>query len=97
DVALCERTHAVLPRRLEVVDGACAELDRERDRTLLRELVAVEAQCEPGVLARPQVAPGLRRVERAALEEDVGGVGELRGVGQYLGQREVEIRVGVAV
>ena len=47
--------------RLEVVDRARAELDRERDRTRLRELVAVEPQREPGVTARLEVAARLRR------------------------------------
>ena len=92
-----ERAHAVGAGRLEVVDRPCAELDRERDRALLGELVAVQAQREPGVAARLEVAARLRRVERAALEEDVGGLGDLRRLGQHLGEREVEVRVGVAV
>ena len=82
-------------RRLEVVDGARAELDRERDRAGLRELVAVEAQREAGVAARLEVAARLRRVEGAALEEDVGRFRDLGSFGQHLGEREVEVRVGV--
>ena len=85
----------VRPRRLEVVDRPRAELDREPDRARLRELVAVQAQREPRVAARLEVAPGLADVERAALEEDVGGLGERRRLGQHLGEQEVE--VGVAV
>ena len=42
---------AVVAGRLEVVDRARAELDRERDRALLRELVAVEAEREAGFAA----------------------------------------------
>ena len=97
DVARRERPHAVRSRRLEVVDRPRAELDRERDRTLLGELVAVEPQREAGVAARLEVAARLGRVERAALEEDVGGLGERRRLGKHLGEGEVEVRVGVAV
>ena len=46
DAASRERGDPVHPRRFEVVDGARAELDRQRDRAGLRELVAVEAQRE---------------------------------------------------
>ena len=42
DVALRERSHAVRARRLEMVDRPGSELDRERDRSRLRELVAVQ-------------------------------------------------------
>ena len=62
---------------------------------LSRELVAVEAQREPGVAARLEVAARLRRVERAALEEDVRRLGEPRRFRQHLGEREVEVGVGV--
>ena len=78
-----------------MVDRARAELDRERDRALLGELVAVQAQREAGVAARLEVAARLRGVERAALEEDVRRLGELRRLRQHLGEREVEVRVGV--
>ena len=44
-----------------------------------------------------EIAPRLRRVEGAALEEDVGGVGELRGRRQHLREREVEVLVRVGV
>ena len=46
-------------------------------------------------MPRDSGAPG--GVERAALEEDVGGLGDLRRLGQHLREREVEVRVGVAV
>ena len=78
-----------------MVDGACPELDRERDGALLAELVAVEAKREPGVSARLEVAARLRRVERAALEEDVRRLRDPRRLGQDLGEREVEVGVGV--
>src|SRR5207249_4483809 len=94
DVALRERTHPVGTGRLEMVDRSRPELDRERYRARLRELVAVEAQLEAGAPARLQVPPGLVRVERASLEEDVGGLRQTRHLGQHLGDREVEIRVG---
>ena len=55
----------------------------------------MEAQGEPRVAARLEVAARLRRVEGAALEEDVGGLGEPRGLGEHLGEREVEVGVGV--
>ena len=58
---------AVRPGRLEVVDRPRAELDRERDRARLRELVAVESEREPGVAARRRGsdAPARRRTRRA--------------------------------
>ncbi|MFN7143608.1 MAG: efflux RND transporter permease subunit, partial [Myxococcota bacterium] len=49
-----------------------AELDGERDRTRLGELVAVQPEREPRVPARLEVAAGLRGVERSALQEHVG-------------------------
>ena len=42
-----------------------------------------------------EVAAGLGRVEGAALQEDVGGLGELGRVGEHLREQEVEIRVRV--
>ena len=44
-VARRELPEAFFARRLEVVDRAGAELDRERDRPLLGELVTVHAKC----------------------------------------------------
>src|SRR4029079_3246439 len=41
DLALGARRSALLPGCLEVVDGARPQLDRERDRARLRELVSV--------------------------------------------------------
>ena len=78
-----------------MVDGTRPELDRERDRTGFRELVAVQAQCEPRIRAGIEVATRLLGVERAALDEHVGGFGDPRRVREHLSQRELEIRVGV--
>src|SRR5204863_1847875 len=92
-----ERADAVVARRLEMVDRARAKLDRERDRALLRELVAVQTKREPGSAASLEKPARLARVEGSALEEDVRGLGELRRVGQHLAEREVEVGVGIAV
>jgi hypothetical protein len=78
-----------------VVDATRAELDGELDASRLRELVRVEPKREPALRARVEVAPRLANVERATLEEDVGGLGDRRRLGQHLGEREVEVRVGV--
>ena len=80
-----------------MVDRPCAELDRERDRAGLGELVAVQAQDETGGAAGLEVAPRLGGVEGAALEEDVGRLGQERGLGQHLREHEVEVGVAVAV
>ena len=80
-----------------MVDRSRAELDRERDRPLLGELVAVQAEREPGVTARLEVAARLRSVEGAALEEHVGRLGDLRSLREYLGESEVQIGIRVAV
>src|SRR5207342_2974967 len=63
--------------------------------TLPAELVAVEAQREPGVATRLEIATRLRRVECAALEEDVRRLRDSRRFGKNLGEREVEVGLGV--
>jgi hypothetical protein len=80
-----------------VVDRACPELDRERDRALLGELVAVQAEREPGCAARLEVAARLPLVERAALQENVRRLGDAHSLGQHVAQDEVEIGVAVSV
>ena len=80
-----------------MVDRPRAELDGEGDRARLGELVAVQPQREPCVAAGSQVAAGLLGVEGAALEEDVGGLGELRRLREHLPEEEVEVRVGAGV
>ena len=61
----------------------------------LGELVAVQAQREAGCPAGLEVAPRLRRVERSALEEDVGGLGEPRCLREHLREHEVEVGVRI--
>ena len=72
DVARRKCAHTAVARRLEVVDGARAQLDCERDRALFGELVAVQAERETGVAACFEEPARLSHVERPALEEDVG-------------------------
>ena len=76
-----------------MVDGARAELDRERDRARLGELVAVEPQREAGVRARLEVAARVLGVERAALEEDVRRLARCRAAsGSTSVEQEVDVR-----
>ena len=96
-VALGQRGDTLWPGRLEVVDRTRAELDRERNRTRLRELVTMEPQLEAVRAARLEIATSLRSVERASLEEDVCGLGELRRLREDVGQDEIEIGVCVRV
>ena len=97
DVARRELLDPFVARRLEVVDGASAELDRERDRALLGELVTVQAKLETGSAACVEIAPCLLGGEGPALEKDVGRLGDRRSFGQDLAEREVEVGVGVAM
>src|SRR6266511_3647048 len=62
------RADGVGSGRLQMVDRAGAELDRQLDGPLLGELVAVQAEDESRVAACLEVAPCLRGVERAPLE-----------------------------
>ncbi len=96
-VARRERGRSCLTRHLEVVDGTRAELDRERDGAGLRELVTVEAQRETCLAASVEVAARLVAVERAALEEDVRRLGDLRGLGKHVFDEELDVRVGSLV
>src|SRR5215210_8948596 len=84
DVALCEKADAPFSGGLEVIHAAGAELDRQRDRTPLGELVGVQAEREPVLPARFEVAPRLRRLERAPLQKDVGESGQGRCFRQHL-------------
>jgi len=78
-----------------MIHRAGAELDRQRDRALLGELVAVEAKRKTGGTARGQVAASLVDVERAFLEENIRGRRQPRCFRQDLGERKIEIRIGV--
>src|SRR6476620_4225445 len=80
-----------------MVDRACAKLDGEWDRSLLRELVAVQPQREPRVSASLQVPLRPVAVESAPLEEDVGRLRELRRLRKDLREHEVEVRVRIVV
>ena len=50
DVARRELPDPVVPGHLEVIDGTGAELDRQRDRPLLGELIAVKPENQASVL-----------------------------------------------
>src|SRR4029077_5046369 len=56
-----------------------------------------QAESQAGIPGGGEVAPGLCRIERAALEEDVGRFGHLRRFREDLGEGEVEIAVCVQV
>ncbi len=93
DVARGERDDSCRSGRLEVIHRARAELDRERDRTRLGELVAVQAEREAGIGAGAQVPARLLGVERSALEEHVRCLGETGCLGQHLVEQEVDVRI----
>ena len=96
-VARAERARTVCAGRLEMIEAASTELDGEGDRAALGELVAVQAQCEPGRRARLQVPSRLRGVEGTALQEHVRSIRELRGLGEDVAEDEVEVGIGVRV
>ena len=80
-----------------MIHGARAELDRERDRTRLGELVSVQAEGETGVSTRLEVATSNLDPERAALEKDIGGLGQSCSLGQHLVEQEVDVRLATFV
>ena len=94
-LAVAQRGDTPLAGRLEVVDGARAQLDGQLHPATLRELVGVQPQRQAVAGRRPQVAVGLRPVEGAALEEHVGGLGGRRRGRQHILDHEVDVRVGV--
>ena len=67
DVARRQLRDTLRPRRLEMVDRPCSQLDRKGNGARLGELVAVEPQREARVAACLEVAPRLarRRTSRA--------------------------------
>ena len=71
-----------------MIDGPGAELDRQRDRTLLGELIAVQAKSEPRGTASLEVAASLVDVERPLLEKDIRARGQPRSFRQDFGERE---------
>ena len=94
-VARRQCVNAVASGCLQVVDRPRAELDRERDRTRFRELVAVQPQLEPVVARGVEVAASLDRVECTTLEEDIRRLGDGRGLGQDVRDQPVDVLVGV--
>ena len=74
-----------------MIDGARAELDRERDRSELGELIAVQAQREARVHTCFEVPPSLVHSKCAALDEHVGSLRDRRRFGQHLRQGEVHV------
>ena len=78
-----------------MVDRARAELDGERDRPHLGELVAVDAQLEPRRTTGDQIPARLLDVERPPLDEHVGGDGDARRLWQHLLDHPVDVRVGI--
>ena len=63
-------------RSLQVVYATGAELEGQRDRTPLGELVCVQAEREPVPSASLEITSRLGHLERTALQEDVGGSGQ---------------------
>ncbi len=80
-----------------MIDRARAELDRKPDPARLGELVRMETELQAVCASSLEVPPCLVDVERAPLEEDVRGLGELGGLGQDLRDHEIEIRVWLLV
>jgi hypothetical protein len=95
DVAGGERGDSIRTCRLEVVDRARAELDRERDRPRFGELIAVQAQREAVRARGLEVPASLVGVEGAALEEDVGRLGKRGRFREHVGEHELEIGIRV--
>ena len=67
-----------------MVDRGGAELDREPHARARPELVAVDAQPEPGGAAGLEHGARLVGVERALLAEDVDPAGERRAGGEHV-------------
>src|SRR5215217_6319086 len=78
-------------RSFQVVYATGAELEGQRDRTPLGELVRMEAEREPVPLARLEVVSRLRHLERTALQEDVGGSGQGRCFWQHFMDHELHV------
>ena len=97
DVAGGEKRDAVAPGRLEVVDRPRTELDRERYRAHLGQLVPVDAQLEARSPTREQVQAGLLDVERPALDEDIRRNRDPGRLGQHVLDRPVDVLGGVRV
>ena len=77
-----------------VVDRGGAELDRELHAGPGAELVAVDAEAEPGGAARLEHGARLVGVERAVLAEDVDPASERRARGEHVAADERDVVVG---
>ena len=77
-----------------MVDRGGAELDRELHAGARAELVAVDAQAEPGGAARLEHGARLVGVERAVLAEDVDPAGERRAGREHVAGDERDVVVG---
>ena len=77
-----------------MVDGAGTELDRERNRSPLGELVPMQAQSEPRGPARLEVASSLVDVEGPFFDKNVCGHREPGRLRQHLRKRKLEVRGG---
>src|ERR671910_162206 len=78
-------------RGFEVVHAAGAELEGQRDRTPLGELVRVQAEREPVLPARLQVASRLRHLERPTLQKYVGESGQGCCFWQHIMDHELHV------
>src|SRR5918994_7922854 len=78
-------------RGFEVVHAAGAELEGQRDRTPLGELVRVQAEREPVLPARLKLASRLRHLERTTHQKDVGESGQGRCFWQHFMDHELHV------
>src|SRR5215212_208864 len=78
-------------RSFQVVYATGAELEGQRDRTPLGELVGMQPGREPVLLARLQVASCLGDLERTTLQEDIGGSGQGRCFWQHFMDHELHV------
>src|SRR5918995_2981531 len=91
NVAPRQQESRFMLRSFQVVYAAGAELEGQRDRTPLGELVRMQAEREPVLPARLEVASRLRHLERTTLQEDVGGSGQGRCFRQHFLDHELHV------
>ena len=94
-VAVGERVDVGVGEVGAVVDRRRAELDGELDARAGAELVAVDAQAEPGGAAGLEHGARLVGVERALLAEDVDPARERRARSEHVAGDERDVVVGV--
>ncbi len=93
DVTLPECRDTVRTGGLEMIDRPRTELDREPDRTQLRELIAVQPELEPGTTTGREIFTRLSDVERTALDKDIGRLRKPRSFRQDLTHQELDVRI----